>query len=125
MVTHVIVTSLSPSLPPFAPFLWPFSPAFPHFTPPPPSLGLSPPHFLISHLLPLSLSLLPGVVTLMREHKVCSDGDILSPEQARLLVSVHTDEEFGNETCTYSPYVEVTTRSQKWLYTSLVHVTVK
>ena len=29
----------------------------------------------------------PGAVTLIQEHTVCRDGDTLTPEQARLLVS--------------------------------------
>ena len=94
------------------------SPSLPPFTPPISLLSVAvPPHSLLSHLLSLyslwlfpltssfhSLSYsvavlppftlsppsIPGVVTLMREHKVCSDGDILTPEQARLLVSVHS-----------------------------------
>lgn len=38
-------------------------------------------------LKPVTLYVFQGVVTLLKDYEVCKEGDLLTPEQARILVS--------------------------------------
>lgn len=54
------------------------------------------PHSLEPHLRQLGMptSLQRGVITLVKEYTVCKKGSVITPEQARILVSIHCPQSF-------------------------------